>query len=122
MKLVLEVANNSYQTILDFISLLPENQCQVLPEETAAFHLPEIMNQKHFKFASEQTQLVLPVDTKLMLALTIHNKPELNESLKKHLKLRNTITLGFDCFATKWSVDTQFVEITVVEPTKKQKN
>lgn len=119
MKLVLEVADNSYQTVLDFISLLPEKQCLVLPKETAALNLSEITNLK--QFVGEHKQLVLPVNAKLMLALTIRNKPKLDESLTKHLKLRNSITLGFDCFKTKWSVDTQFIEITVIESINKFK-
>ncbi len=34
MKVVLEIEDKSYQTVLDFISLLPGNQCPVLTEET----------------------------------------------------------------------------------------
>lgn len=117
MKLVLEVANNSYQTVLDFISLLPEKQCQVLSEETAALNSSEIK-----KFDMEHLHQVLPVDTKLMLALTIR-PPELGSELKQHLQPISEIKpkLDFDCFKTKWSVNTQFVEIVVVGPTEEQK-
>jgi hypothetical protein len=42
MKLVLDIEDKSYQTILDFISLLPENQCRVLPEETEKLNFPDL--------------------------------------------------------------------------------
>ncbi len=32
MKVVLEIEDKSYQTVLDFISFLPENQCRVLDD------------------------------------------------------------------------------------------
>jgi hypothetical protein len=120
MKLVLEVADNSYQTVLDFISLLPEKQCHVLQKETAQFNALETTNKK--QFVKEYHQQVLLVNSKLRLALTIRNQSKLDESLTKHLKSRSTMNLGFDCLTTKWSVYTQFVEITVVKPTKEQNN
>lgn len=32
MKVVLEIEDKSYQTVLDFISILPESQCRVLDD------------------------------------------------------------------------------------------
>lgn len=69
MKLVLEIADSSYQTVLNFVSLLPEEQCRILPEETAAENSSEIKKDKTFVKAI--TQRVLPENSKLMVALTI---------------------------------------------------
>ncbi|MFI3219174.1 MAG: hypothetical protein QX189_08635 [Methylococcales bacterium] len=39
MKLVLDIEDKSYQTVLDFISLLPEHKCRVLTDETKKLNL-----------------------------------------------------------------------------------
>lgn len=115
MKIVLEIEDKSYQTVLDFISLLPENQCRVLPEETDKSNLPD--NTKDKQFTHKYSHRVLPVGTTLLVALTIRPKPTLSDDLKSHLKLRNKYHLGNDFYRSKLSVDTQFIEITISDPT-----
>jgi hypothetical protein len=119
MKIVLEVEDKSYQTILDFISLLPENQCRVLPEETNKSNLPD--NTKDKPFTHKYSHQVLPTGTTLLVALTIKPKPDLSEDLKIHLKSRNEFDLSYDYYKSNLSVDTQFVEITISNPIRKQK-
>ena len=111
MKIVLEVEDKSYQTILDFISLLPENQCRVLLEETNKSNLSDKTKDK--QFTHKYSHKVLPVGTTLLVALTIRPKPALSDDLKSHLKLRNKYHLGNDFYRSKLSVDTQFIEITI---------
>ena len=83
MKIVLEVEDKSYQTILDFISLLPENQCRVLPEETNKINLPD--STKDNQISYKHRYMVLPAGTTLLVALTIKPKPVLSDYLKSHL-------------------------------------
>ena len=115
MKIVLEVEDKSYQTILDFISLLPENQCRVLPEETNKINLPD--NTKDKPFTHKYSHQVLPTGTTLLVALTIRPGPILSGDLKSHLKLRNEYKLGIVFSESKLSVNTQFIEVTVGGPT-----
>ena len=115
MKIVLEVEDKSYQTILDFISLLPENQCRVLPEETNKINLPD--NTKDKPFTHKYSHQVLPTGTTLLVALTIKPKPVLSDYLKSHLKSRNKFDLGNDYYKSNLLVDTQFIEITINHPT-----
>ena len=114
MKVVLEIEDKSYQTVLDFISLLPENQCRVLTEETDKINSSDSTKDKQFthKYSPE----VLPVGTTLLVALTIKPEPPLNVDLKSHLKLRNKFDLGNDYYKSNLSVDTLFVEITISDP------
>ena len=111
MKIVLEVEDKSYQTILDFISLLPEDQCRVLPEETNKSNLPD--NIKDKPFAHKYSHQVLPTGTTLLVALTIKPKSDLSDDLKSHLKSRNKFDLGNAFYRSGLSADTQFIEITI---------
>jgi len=120
MKLVLDIEDKSYQTILDFISLLPENQCRVLPEETEKLNFPDLS--KNESFVSKHRQLVLPVGTTLLVALTIRSTTDLPKILQAHLKRKSEYVLSYDCLQSKWSTETQFVEVTVDKPTTLQKN
>jgi len=111
MKLVLEIADSSYQTVLNFVSLLPENQCRILPEETASENLSELKKDKTFDKLI--TQRVLPENSKLMVAMTIRS--HLPEKLTKNLKPKNELNLGYDInINKKLSNYTQFVEITAI--------
>lgn len=49
--ILLEVEDNAYQTILDFIKLLPENRCHILEE-------PELLTdeQQHIQYCLTQIQ------------------------------------------------------------------
>jgi predicted ATP-binding protein involved in virulence len=49
--LVLEIEDNAYQTVLDFIKLLPENRCHILEE-------PELLSheQQHIQRCLAQIQ------------------------------------------------------------------
>lgn len=114
MKVVLEIEDKSYQTVLDFISLLPENQCRVLTEETDKINLPDSTKDK--QFIRKYSHRVLPVGSTLLVALTIRPKPALSDNLKSHLKLRNKFDLGNDYYKSNLSVDTQFIEITISDP------
>lgn len=118
MKIVLEIEDKSYQTILDFISLLPENQCRVLPEETDRKNLPDSTKDK--QIFHKYRHLVLPVGTTLLVALTIRHKAKLSPDLQNHLKLRSEYHIGNDFYMSKLSVDTQFIEITISDPTTMQ--
>jgi hypothetical protein len=120
MKIVLEVEDKSYQTILDFISLLPENQCRVLPEETNKSNLPD--NTKDKQFTHKYSHQVLPTGITLLVALTIKPKPVLSDDLKSHLKSRDEFKLSYDYHKSNLSVVTRFVEITISNPTRKQKD
>ena len=111
MKIVLEVEDKSYQTILDFISLLPEDQCRVLPEETNKSNLADIIKDK--PFAHKYSHQVLPTGTTLLVALTIKPKSDLSDDLKSHLKSRNKFDLGNAFYRSGLSADTQFIEITI---------
>lgn len=115
MKIVLEIEDKSYQTVLDFISLLPENQCRVLPEETDRSNLPDSTKDK--QIFHKYRHMVLPVGTTLLVALTIRPKADLSTVLQNHLKLRSKYHLGNDFYSSKLSVDTQFIEIIISEPT-----
>lgn len=115
MKIVLEIEDNSYQTVLDFISLLPENQCRVLPEETDKSNLPDDTKDK--QFIHKYSHRVLPAGTTLLVALTIRPEPDLSKDLKSHLKLRNEFQLSSDYYKSNLSVDTQFIEITISNST-----
>ncbi len=113
MKLVLEIADSSYQTVLNFVSLLPEEQCRILPEETAAENSSEIKKDKTFVKAI--TQRVLPENSKLMVALTIRgdiNGDILPENLTKHLISLDNCQFGSNAFYNRLSNKTKFVEIT----------
>ena len=113
MKLVLEIADSSYQTVLNFVSLLPEEQCRILPEETAAENSSEIKKDKTFGKAI--TQRVLPENSKLMVALTINgdiNGDILPENLTKYLISLNNCQFGSNAFYNRLSNKTKFVEIT----------
>jgi len=115
MKVVLEIEDKSYQTVLDFISLLPENQCRVLTEETAKINLPD--STKDNQIFYKHRHMVLPIGTTLLVALTIRPQADLSADLKKHLKLRTGYDLGNAFHTSKLSVDTQFIEVTVSDPT-----
>ncbi len=115
MKVVLEIEDKSYQTVLDFINLLPENQCRVLTEETDKINLPDSTKDK--QFIRKYSHRVLPVGSTLLVALSIRPKPALSTDLKKHLKLRTGYDLGNAFHTSKLSVDTQFIEVTVSDPT-----
>lgn len=65
MKVVLEIEDKSYQTVLDFISLLPENQCRVLTEETDKINLPD--STKDNQISHKHRHMVLPIGTTLLL-------------------------------------------------------
>jgi hypothetical protein len=119
MKIVLEIEDKSYQTVLDFISLLPENQCRVLPEETDRSNLPDSTKDK--QIFHKYRHMVLPVGTTLLIGLTICPKADLSTVLQNHLKLRSKYHLGNDFYRSKLSVDTQFIEITISDPTTMQK-
>ena len=114
MKIVLEVEDKSYQTILDFISLLPENQCRVLPEETNKRNLPD--NTKDKQFTHKYSHQVLFSGTTLLVALTIKPKPPLSDDLKNHLKSKGEFDFSYDYYKSNLSVDTRFVEITINHP------
>lgn len=115
MKVVLEIEDKSYQTVLDFISLLPEIQCRVLTEETDKINLPDTTKDNHI--SHKHRHMVLPIESKLLVALTIRHQADLSADLKKHLKLRNSYDLGNAFHTSKLSVDTQFIEVTVSDPT-----
>jgi hypothetical protein len=119
MKIVLDIEDKSYQTVLDFISLLPEHKCRVLTDETKKLNLAEQPENKEIPRNSKPHKL-LPLGTKLLVAITIHNIKALDEDLLPHLKLRNKYKLGNDFYQSRLSVDTQFVEVTIGEPTSLQ--
>ena len=115
MKVVLEIEDKSYQTVLDFISLLSENQCRVLTEETDKINSSD--STKDNQISHKHRHMVLPIGSTLLVALTIRHQADLSADLKKHLKLRNNYDLGNAFHTSKLSVDTQFIEVTVSDPT-----
>jgi hypothetical protein len=119
MKLVLDIEDKSYQTVLDFISLLPEHKCRVLTDETKKLNLAEQPENKKVS-RNPKPHKLLPLGTKLLVAITIHNINALDEELLPHLKLRNKYELGNDFYQSRLSVDTQFVEVTIGKPTALQ--
>jgi hypothetical protein len=42
--ILLEVEEHSYQTILSFIKLLPENHCRIIDDELSNEELPHVQN------------------------------------------------------------------------------
>jgi len=66
---------------------------------------------------------IIEEGVKLLVALTIKDKPELDPELKKHLKKRSSsgIKLGSSFYYKLRSDDTQFVEISIGALTDKQK-
>jgi len=121
MKIVLDIEDKSYQTVLDFISLLPEHKCRVLTDETKKLNLSEQPETKKVS-RNPKPYKVLPLGDKLLVAITIHDIKALDEDLLTHLKLRNEYKLGSDFYLSKLSVNTQFIEVTIGEPTALQKS
>ena len=119
MKIVLDIEESSYQTVLDFISLLPDSRCRVLPEETKKINASD--SSENEQIFHKHKHLVLPVGTTLLVALTIRLTAKLSPVLQNHLKLRCEYHLGNDFYMSKLSVDTQFIEITITDPTTMQK-
>lgn len=64
---------------------------------------------------------ILNVGTKLRVSLTIKPDSSLGENLTKHLISMNANELGDNFFHTSRSPDTQFVKISIGEPTSRQK-